>query len=329
MKRLLLLVIPALLCWGNTSNAQTALNFDGENNYVNAGTSFNLTSYTKEVWVNWDGVSNQNNLVSGTLDENDHAFWARSGQLRAGHGEPFGTVIDPETLPVNEWVHAAVTYDGNTAEMVLYKNGVEVARGIDKTGFVVSHVLLGAFRKEPGSPGDLNLLGGQLDDVRIWDHVRTPDEINDNYQACLDGTEEGLVAFYDFEDGAGSSVASDLTGNGHDGTLIDFDIDNDWVEGINCGEDTSEPECIEITSFYPNPTWNRVYLNLNANYNSLQVRVYNSYGYYVRGKYVSGPTDKVYASLRGLSRGYYYVLVLDCETWKYDYVRVYKRGYYC
>ncbi|MBT8302889.1 MAG: LamG domain-containing protein [Bacteroidia bacterium] len=329
MKKLLLFVIPAFILFGIPSHSQTALNFDGAGNYVDSGSAFNLTSYTKEVWVKWNGLSTQNNFISGTLADNPHAFWAANGRARAGHGSPFGTVIDEFVLPVDEWTHLAISYDGNTGEMVLYKNGAEIDRGFDEPGFKLTHVLLGAFRVEPGNPGDLNVFDGQLDDVRIWNHVRTSAEISNNYEACLDGTEAGLVAFYDFEDGPGSSIAADLTGNGYDGTLIDFDIDNDWVEGVSdCGDDPVEPESIEITSFYPNPTWNRVYLNLNRDFERLQVRVYNRYGYFVRGKNVYGPTDHVFATLRGLRRGYYYVMVIDRDTWEYDYVRVYKRGYY-
>lgn len=334
MKKLLLLVIPALLFWGNTTTAQTALDFNGTSSYVDAGNSFSLTSYTKEVWVKWDGTSTfANNTISGSID-NQHAFWApghESNRVTAGHNGKWDIVEDPNPMTPDVWVHYAVTYDGETGEMVLYRDCQEVDRGginpeQDYSGFVLTEVNLGAFIFGE----ERNLYGGKMDDVRIWNHVRTLEQICGNYEECLDGTEEGLAAFYDFEDGAGSSTLADLTGKGHDGTLIDFDIDNDWVEdGVNgCGEEEPEPECIEITSFYPNPTWNRVYMNLNGSYNSLQVRVYNRWGYYIRGKYVSGPTDKVYASLYGLHGGrYYYAMVIDCETWKYDYVRVYKRSW--
>ena len=334
MKKLLLLVIPAMMLWSNNTNAQTALEFDGTSSYVDAGKTFSLTSYTKEAMVKWDGVTTaNNNLVSGSID-NQHAFWAPGqddNRVTAGHNGQWNFVEDTETMPVDEWTHYAVTYDGTTGEMTLFRNGIEVDRSLDPendtSGFVLTEIYIGAFI----FGDEINPFGGLIDDVRLWDYVRTPEQISDNYQSCLDGTESGLVAFYDFEDGSGSSTLADLTGNGNDGTLINFDVDNDWIDdGANdCGEVEPEPECIEITNFYPNPTWNRVYLNLNGNYNSLQVRVYNRYGYYVRGKHVSGPTDSVYATLSGLRRGYYYVMVLDCETWKYDYVRVYKRGWYC
>ncbi len=323
MKKLLLFVIPAIMLWGNTLHAQSALEFDGVDDYVNAGNNFTLTSYTKEVWIKWDGITGQNNAISGDLS-NPHAFWATGNKMRAGHGSPYTTVADPEDLVVDEWTHFAVSYDGDTGEMVLYKNGEEIQRNDEEPGFVLSQVYFAAFPVDD----NLNLLGGSMDDVRIWDDVRTADEIRDNYNACLNGTESGLAAFYDFEDGAGSDTAADLTGNGNDGALINMDVDDAWVEGVNCGDDPVEDDPIEITSFYPNPTWNRVNLHLNRDFDRIQVRVYNRYGRYVRGKNVSGPTDSVRAHLWGLRRGYYYVMVIDRDTWEYDYVRVYKRGWH-
>ena len=49
------------------------------------------------------------------------------------------------------------------------------------------------------------------------------------------GCESGLVAVFDFEDGTGSSVLTDLTGNGYNGTLTNMDASTDWVSGITCG----------------------------------------------------------------------------------------------
>lgn len=40
-----------------------------------------------------------------------------------------------------------------------------------------------------------------------------------------------LVLHLPFEDGMGSATASDVTGNGHDGTLVNMDPNMDWVSG--------------------------------------------------------------------------------------------------
>jgi len=327
MKKHLLLVLAALLFSGNDAFAQTSLNFGGVDSYVDAGNSFFLTSYTKEAWVKWDGVTiDNNNLVSGS-STNQHAFWAPGhdeNRVTSGHNGQWDFVEDNLPMPVDEWTHYAVTYDGTTGEMVLYRNGTEVDRSLDPdddtSGFVLTEINIGGYVIND----EVNPFGGLMDNVRLWDHARSPQEVSDNYQSCSDGTENGLVAYYDFEDGPGSSTLSDITGNGNDGTLINFDIDNDWEEdGITCADD---PDPLEITRFHPNPTRNKVFLKLNGSYDRLQVRVYNRNGYLVRRKNVNGPADKVFTRLKQLRRGYYYVMVINRDTWEYDYVRVYKRG---
>jgi len=315
-----------MMLWSNNSISQTALEFDATDDCVETSNSLSLTSYTKEAWVKWDGV---NGLVYGVLSgdaSNPHLMWVIGSKMRGGHVPDEVAVTDGDNLVINEWTHFSITYDGATGLMQMYKNGVFVQQRFIDPDFVLSVVNIG---KTDIGTGKSNPFSGSIDDVRIWDSVRTPEEIANNYESCLDGTEAGLVAFYDFEDGAGSGTLSDLTGNGNDGTLVNMDTDNAWVDGFGpCGEEPVEEECIEITSFYPNPTWNTVYLNLNASYNSMQVRIYNQWGYYCRGNYVCGPLDKVSANLYGLQGGrYYYVMVIDCETWKYDYVRVYKRSW--
>lgn len=60
--------------------------------------------------------------------------------------------------------------------------------------------------------------GGTIDEVRVWNVARSQSEIQDNRFDPLTGTEEGLVAYWPFSEGSGSTTA-DQAGNGHEGTL--------------------------------------------------------------------------------------------------------------
>ena len=68
---------------------------------------------------------------------------------------------------------------------------------------------------------------GQMDEVRIWSTTRSATEIQSLMNSELCGTETGLIAYYDFNQGtAGGSNGSittltDKTGN-NDGTLNGF-----------------------------------------------------------------------------------------------------------
>ena len=45
------------------------------------------------------------------------------------------------------------------------------------------------------------------------------------------GSAGTLVLHLPFDDGTGSAIAADASGNGHDGTLVNMDPDTDWVSG--------------------------------------------------------------------------------------------------
>ena len=53
----------------------------------------------------------------------------------------------------------------------------------------------------------------KLDEVRFWNRPLSQAEIVSSKDQILQGDEPGLVAYYNFEDGTGSSVLTDKTGN--------------------------------------------------------------------------------------------------------------------
>ncbi len=116
------------------------------------------------------------------------------------------------TIPVNEWTHMAGVYDGAT--MSLYVNGVLVAS--HDYSAAINHstapLLLGR-----GSGGAYQWQG-QIDDVRLWDTARTAEQIAASFDQTLQGDEEGLAAYWRFNESLGET-AIDATANGLDATL--------------------------------------------------------------------------------------------------------------
>jgi len=88
-----------------------------------------------------------------------------------------------------------------------------------------------------------------MDEVRIWNDVRTATEISQNYKGVLTGSEANLVAYYKFDDNLNDSSGNNLhlTGVGDIGTYssatvaagdpLVFDLDGDGVEllGLDAG----------------------------------------------------------------------------------------------
>jgi len=75
------------------------------------------------------------------------------------------------------------------------------------------------------------LFQGQLDEVRIWNDVRTLDEIRSNMFQTLKGNESGLAAYFRFDQDNDISQTTlfDITTNSNDGSLNFIDPSAAWV----------------------------------------------------------------------------------------------------
>jgi hypothetical protein len=69
---------------------------------------------------------------------------------------------------------------------------------------------------------------GKIDELRIWNVVRTESQIRESMMCDLAGNETGLQAYYrmDYSDG---TTLYDITSNGRNGTLTNMDPASDWV----------------------------------------------------------------------------------------------------
>lgn len=118
---------------------------------------------------------------------------------------------------VGVWVHVAVVVDVSAKTCVMYKNGVSVGVSVNENaaGAVADNndeATIGVYKY---SSSYLNLFDGLIDEVRIWNDIRTQQEIQDNDDVELDGDEAGLVAYWQFEDDG-----LDKTANNNDLTNI-------------------------------------------------------------------------------------------------------------
>jgi hypothetical protein len=147
---------------------------------------------------------------------------------------------EPGNLQISQWQHLAGTYDG--VNMTIYRNGVLVAsKPHPYPGNVhdANFVLLG------GWPRPLN---GLIDEVRIWNIVRTQSEIQATMNYTLSGNEPGLVGYWHLDEGSGQ-VAFDSTNNHQDGRL-----------GSSLASDSKDPVWvisdapIQTPTYTPTPT---------------------------------------------------------------------------
>ena len=122
---------------------------------------------------------------------------------------------------VGTWAHAAVSVDVSLGESAsFYKNGSPVAETLDTDNNAtsiddnVSDFAIGA-RESTSTYG--NFFDGLVDEVRVWNDIRSAAEILANYNKELTGSEAGLVGYWklnnDYTDSQ-SSGNNDLTATG-------------------------------------------------------------------------------------------------------------------
>ncbi|MCF1423142.1 LamG-like jellyroll fold domain-containing protein [Mangrovimonas futianensis] len=230
-----------------TSNAQTGLNFDGVNDYIQTPFAGVLGSANRtfEAWIYVPSPGPSINL--GILDYGINAAGSRNtflikddNSLRFVSGGSFANLgTDPNTVPLDAWTHVAFVLNNGTG--YLYINGVEAISGNlsnVNTPSEYEDVLIGN-RVAAASTNNM-FFGGQMDEVRIWDIARTGDEIQDAMYTEFCESTSGLVAYYKMNDGisgadnTGATSVNDLVA-GNDGVLNNFaltDANSNFVDGV-------------------------------------------------------------------------------------------------
>ena len=142
-------------------------------------------------------------------------------------------IIESHTsIPLNTWSHIAVVFEHSIGEnkTKIYINGkLDVAGDLNYNSsngaepFYLGHISAG-----DGGPTFIQHLYGNLDEVRIWDGARSAEDIENIMNIELIGSEAGLSAYYPFDEGLpgadNRTIANliDKTGNGNDGTIMNF-----------------------------------------------------------------------------------------------------------
>ena len=137
---------------------------------------------------------------------------------REEDGQDFSVISDPHTE--GEFYHVAAVYDGD--ELRIYVNAVsEDSQTIGNVTAYTGTADLHIGNDLNSSHGSKGVFNGLMDDIRIWNVARTADEISENYKKTLTGSENGLVAYWNFNnDSSSSNTIVDVTGNGNNGTLV-------------------------------------------------------------------------------------------------------------
>jgi len=194
---------------GGPSNVYTdidnsfSMEFDGVGSYYDAGnpSALDITgTLTISFWVygktnvslagiiskapsTTSIVTNAQYHIEINGSSNGMRFVVTDVDLKAGD-ETTGTA---PTLTVDQWQHFVMTWNGST-EMIVYKNGVEVATKVVSTKTISSNTESVRF----GSRKGYNYLQGNMDEIAFWNVVLSPETILDMYN--ITASNPGKVA---------------------------------------------------------------------------------------------------------------------------------------
>ncbi len=246
-----------------------ALNFDGTDDRVNLGSALTTsltggTNVSVEAWVKPTSLSGLGVIVGNysTGSGNLQILLRRGGnsyyEFWVGNGTNWYNTNSVATPTLNVWQHVAGTWNGTVAS--IYVNGV--LSGTTTPGLTT----LGNAGSNPVWIGGNTInesFAGNIDEVRIWNVVRTQCDIN-TYKNCeIPTTATGLIANYHFNQGIDAGVntsvttLTDASASAYTGTLTNMPLTgatSNWVApgGVVSGSVTPANLAITVGSTVSN-----------------------------------------------------------------------------
>ncbi len=285
--------------------SQTALEFDGSNDYVDLGRiEPSTTALSISFWLYLTNSATSQGLVT-KYASTDYGVNIWGGSLhffiKTTSWDSI-SVADYLSLYSNQWVHICCTWDGSTRK--IYLNGTEEATG-SKTGSITyasNNTRLGNLEGAGGFQ-----FGGNMDDVSFYDVGLSASDVTDIYNSGYPKDESersGLVAYYKF-DGDTYPVVKDALQFSN--ASLDFDGTNDYVDlgtGFNSSLELGDSFSISVWVKFGNTGTNRhIISNADSAYKGLHIRLLT--------------TEKIRFIIAENTSWWYYIdsSVLSVDTW--------------
>lgn len=208
-----------------------ALNFDGSDDEVQS--TINMTStdtFTLEAWLKFESLTGKQSpldfqqTASGAQLTLNKENTTNLLSLSIDDGTSATTLYSTAVIAADQWYHVAIVYAEK--RVLIYINGVQTLNGSTALSYrttASNDFYIGA---SDGSSHS-NVI---IDEVRMWDDIRSQSEILSGMFRTLEGDETNLVAYYRFDQqsATGHTTLYDYTENGQDGTLSNMDATTDW-----------------------------------------------------------------------------------------------------
>lgn len=210
-----------------------ALKFDGANDNVVIPQVIS-SDFTMEYWVSTSSTGpgttgtqwyGGNGIVDAEVGggTTDFGTALTGSKLAFGIGSPDVTIHSLTDINTGGWFHVAVSWQQSTGAMRLYINGTLEASGTGGTALRAAppRITLGQLQT------NLQFFNGTIDELRIWNVVRSQAEIQANKDSEIDPSTSNLVAYYTFNQGLTAGTNTGILSlldlkNNNSGTMNNF-----------------------------------------------------------------------------------------------------------
>jgi hypothetical protein len=231
-------------CFGSCDNCELpnmSLSFDGVDDYVEIPDSEildGMSQMTIQFYMKWNSYPYQsygkgvqvlekwetaNSNATGSYSFYTHHDADMLTYMVQTENNQLGVNIDlSANMSLGVWYQVTGVYDGQYSS--LYLNGI-LQGEVEMSGNVAST----PFSLELANQGNVNstFFDGSIDEVIIWDIALSQEQIQSNMYVDLSGNETGLVGYWNFNDGEGSTL-TDYSGNGNHGSIYSATWSDDF-----------------------------------------------------------------------------------------------------
>jgi len=231
------------------SHHRNMLDFSTSNGNINVPLQLPDTG-TMEFWAKTTSNYTDRTLWHASGDESEGWFCEfSSNDLRTFIQ---GSVLTYPNISDNKWYHIAITWNCYSqfgvgyAASQLYVNGNLIESYVSPIMNSPS-----ANFKIGTQMNSSNAFNGQMDEFRLWDTLRTENDIRENMFEFIEPDTENLICYYSYDSFEGAT-AVDFSLNGNDGTLHDFPIDPWMISTAPIGEEgislrSTTPDSVGMT----------------------------------------------------------------------------------
>ena len=248
-----------MLSIGQAQDDNYSLNFDGSGDYVDLPDDISFSSspgVTISMWVKSSWSDSRFTLITfnnGTGSPNTHTQRYNLGCNKSNSDIKFftegGDLVPSHTFVnyqpnyndlANEWVLITATADFDDYKMYLNGSLVATESNVSPIDFILSNSGDARIGADVYSGDDYT---GLMDEVSIWNRALTSEEVSGLYNYELSGNESGLISYWQFNDGIGTSL-TDGSGNNYHATINNATWNGDgapivvpYFASLNVGEE--------------------------------------------------------------------------------------------